>query len=639
MRLTLRTLLAWMDDTLPPAEVKEIGEQVAASPFAQQLMEKIRKVTRQRRLAIPPTSGEGSIDANLVAAYLDNELDADRVAEVEKLCLTSDVNLAEAASCHQILSMIKHKAKVPAEARYRMYRLVRGREAARPTERGRGRPAASANGGPSVPPWSPSTPPKASGWERFGPLLVTAALMGVLAWVGLTSLRPTEQLTPAALASSEPPDDSIDPVPERPLAGDPGPMDDQGPAEAETPLAELVEPEAERVAVADDAAPPRALAAPAASVVATDGLLFRFEPDDSSWSSLMAADEIRAGDRLIHLEPLAATLTLGEVRLTLVGASEIVVGAPGDGQAARFDLVRGRAVLAPPADGSTTAPVAIGFQGEVVVIERPATGSVGLMASGYRPTGVPVGRMILSVMVDEGKAVVSTEPATKVEALEGPAALAFESSTGLSPVQSSPVPPWIANPGPSPVERQHGADFVKLFGDGSLMFSLLEGLEDARPAIQSLSVAALGAVGGDEQIVALLGRSGSPALRRSALGVIQSWLAERPDGLETLRPLLLQYAESPEVAEELEHLSVGFGPEELTKESTFVGLVKGLLSVNPSVREMAISALMGLTGRDSLGYDPDNPDAGAREWQALLRDGKIGPQRTRTPKPAAKPAT
>ena len=57
MRLTLRTLLAWLDDTLSPSEVREIGKQVAESPFAKELVEKIHKVTRQRRLTIPPTKG------------------------------------------------------------------------------------------------------------------------------------------------------------------------------------------------------------------------------------------------------------------------------------------------------------------------------------------------------------------------------------------------------------------------------------------------------------------------------------------------------------------------------------------------------------------------------------------------------
>ena len=132
MRLTLRTLLAWLDDTLSPSEVREIGKQVAESPFAKELVEKIHRVTRQRRLTVPPSNGPDAADPNLVASYLDNELDPDQVAEFEKKCLTSDVHLAEVASVHQILSLIGQKAKVPAEARHRMYQLIKGREAVKP---------------------------------------------------------------------------------------------------------------------------------------------------------------------------------------------------------------------------------------------------------------------------------------------------------------------------------------------------------------------------------------------------------------------------------------------------------------------------------------------------------------------------
>ena len=129
MRLTLRTLLAWMDDTLEPDQVREIGKQVAESPFAQELSDRIDRVTRQRRLTVPSSSGPDATDPNIVAGYLDNDLDPDAVAEFEKRCLTSDVNLAEAASVHQILSLLGQKVKVPDEARTRMYQLVKGREA------------------------------------------------------------------------------------------------------------------------------------------------------------------------------------------------------------------------------------------------------------------------------------------------------------------------------------------------------------------------------------------------------------------------------------------------------------------------------------------------------------------------------
>ena len=66
MRLTLRTLIAWLDDTLSPSEVREIGKQVSESPFAQELVERIQRVTRQRRLTVPNSTGPDATDPNLV---------------------------------------------------------------------------------------------------------------------------------------------------------------------------------------------------------------------------------------------------------------------------------------------------------------------------------------------------------------------------------------------------------------------------------------------------------------------------------------------------------------------------------------------------------------------------------------------
>jgi hypothetical protein len=130
MRLTLRTLLSYLDDVLPPTEIKQIGQKVAESDAAQELIARIKQVTRRRRLTTPPATGPNFFDPNVVADYLDNELNAEQVAEVEKACLESDVHLAEIAACHQILTLVLGEpALVPPTARQRMYGLVKGREA------------------------------------------------------------------------------------------------------------------------------------------------------------------------------------------------------------------------------------------------------------------------------------------------------------------------------------------------------------------------------------------------------------------------------------------------------------------------------------------------------------------------------
>ena len=130
MRLTLRTLLAYLDDTLEPAQAKIIGQKVAESDQARELMDHIKLVTRRRRITTPPASGPGGkIDPNTIAEYLDGAVSPEQASEVEQICLASDAHLAEMAACHQILALVLGEpALVPPTSKLRMYSLVKGPE-------------------------------------------------------------------------------------------------------------------------------------------------------------------------------------------------------------------------------------------------------------------------------------------------------------------------------------------------------------------------------------------------------------------------------------------------------------------------------------------------------------------------------
>ncbi len=646
MRLTLRTLLAWLDDTLSPAEVREIGKQVSDSPFAQELKDRIHLVTRQRRLTIPPGDGPQATDPNVVAAYLDNELAAEHVAEFEKVCLTSDVNLAEVASVHQILSLIGQKAKVPAEARHRMYNLVKGRETVavdshRAPERTEHAPSTK-----QVQPWVGALTSDRSSWDRFLLPLGVVALLMVLSWSAWMSLSQTgtkakanrrgqvalgPKKTPAqpepALPSGPAP--AVVPTPEVPKSTGPPKNDEtskpaagtQVPASVPGPTA-LAGAGTPSPADAEKKAQPREELPQGAvgKVETAAGPLLRFNTERGEWERLDDQSPLKDRDRLLNLAPYRASLVLGTARVEFVGETQITVSTPSTDQEARFRLESGRVVVH---GGSAKSPFAVRFVDQAVLITPPAGNSVGLERSDRREQGSPLPSSSLLRIYSTGGEVALSAGDSK-ETLSGSGSIAFEPPGRWTDKTDKPAPTWVDDASPSPFDQQVGGQFLEFFRAGRPIISnLVEALDDEQKDVRRLTIAALGALGDLSMIVPVLSKEQDPTSRRAAATVLRDHLAHGPES-QLLDDLGQEYA-----ATTLK-LLVGYTPVEAKENATYATLVKLLSSDDVGIRELALDNLQSLTGRDTLDYDPDAPEGkGLRAWKDLLRDRELRPQATR----------
>lgn len=239
MKLTLRTLLAYLDDVLEPNSAREIGVKLGESHVASSLVERIRDVLKRRRIATPDVSGPGSKpNPNLVGEYLDNTLVGADVEDIERICLNSDVHLAEVAACHKILTLVLGEpVEIPRTTRERMYALG----AAMPSEQaasvsGNGHATASKIESSSLRSQPSTLPAELVRPKSKGTLWVVAALLIVFgAWVGLVisdhgllSFGGPDDVDDSALAINGDGDngDASIPVDNDPVASVPG-QDDQ----------------------------------------------------------------------------------------------------------------------------------------------------------------------------------------------------------------------------------------------------------------------------------------------------------------------------------------------------------------------------------------------------------------------------
>ncbi|SMP46151.1 hypothetical protein SAMN06265222_10274 [Neorhodopirellula lusitana] len=125
MRLTLRTLLAYLDDMLEEEDTQILQAKIEESGLATELIARIRNSVDHRQIGVLSPDAIGPLEnANVMSEYLDSTLAPEQIAEIERLCLESDISLAEAAACHQILTVVLGQpAQVNDALRQRIYDL------------------------------------------------------------------------------------------------------------------------------------------------------------------------------------------------------------------------------------------------------------------------------------------------------------------------------------------------------------------------------------------------------------------------------------------------------------------------------------------------------------------------------------
>lgn len=262
MRLTLRTLLAWLDGLLSAEDQQTLAEKVSASPVAPTLVRRIQDVVENAAIAAPRVDGRGlADDPNSVAEYLDNCLPAEKLEAFERICIESDMHLAEVASCHGVLAEMSRDAEamapIDATTGRRLLAAVRDHYASLPPEA-----VTPAADGPRPPARTTAgqARPRSQTSARRAPLgawisaaLAVALLVG-LATVFVRSLMPGGQ--PRRVAVNAPEPAKPPQVAPRPPAAAAQLVE---PEQAGPPL--QAEPTPPRPAV--DATPPDAVPAPA----------------------------------------------------------------------------------------------------------------------------------------------------------------------------------------------------------------------------------------------------------------------------------------------------------------------------------------------------------------------------------------
>jgi hypothetical protein len=675
MRLTLRTLLAYLDDALEPADAKEIGQKLAETPAAQALVARIKEVTRRRRLTAPALSGD-DVDANLLAEYLDNLLPPDHVTKVEGTCLDSDVHLAEVAACHQVLTMIGQPASIVPTTRQRMYELVHSVESL-PADQRR---ASRSRREPESPSMFAERPTLA---RVFTAALVLVGVVAIvlLVWVSVNVqrrpntkpggpevadaggpagkrdlFRPDE--LPTDSPETKPPDVPVGEPPQPPPADDDAAAK-PAPAKTDEDMEKPGEPNEPKAASTGEDKPDAAAAKPAAvepaksdasttpvpedspakppivlgRYASTTGVLMRSVESAKEWRRLPAQSAVHADQLLLSLPSFRSGISLqGGPSVDLVGETELTFVEPPSETHARLRLARGRIVL--NADKPNTVYV-VDFLSESwrITIKGPET-IVGLSLVPVWKTG-GASRYEAVLYVPGGDVDVQGEKMS--HQLGGPVQFRWTSGGDQDREPLTVPPAWLEREDLSPAQLRASESLAEMIPvDKPSALPLIEATTDKeRRDLRLLAVRSLGAIGRLPALVDAMNTADRSEVRKEAIATMRQFLARGAAQEEVVyQALLAKLGRSEEQTEGVLALLRGFNEEETALKQTYAVLIPLLdpeTTPDVAVRELVITNLEDMAGRAiNSNYSPDRPRANdIKVWVRALEDGRLPPKKPR----------
>jgi len=687
MRLTLRTLLAYLDDTLEPSQASVIGQKVSESETARDLIARIKQVTRRRRLTIPPATGPGArLDPNVIAEYLDNVLSPAKLAEVEETCLSSDVHLAEVAACHQILTLVLGEpALIPPTARMRMYRLVQGQESLPDRKMAASAIGRGALEGATVdhddsdealllglPVYQ-----RSDKWLRWlvpiiaGCLFLAAGSAILMALIseppGLVQLRSdssgpalaglpsNQQLEAASPANTEKSDAVKEPTEtdkekaghsEKKPATEPKSASESAakaeankapPKQAEPAGAKTQPPSSER----RELGKPQWTGSPA-------GILLMHSADTGAWQRVTAQDRVFSNDYLVSLPGYRSDIRLENgLVLQLWGnlpqfsrvpvlESAVTLHPAGDVDV-DFTLDHGRVVIVNRKD-KLPARARIRFRNEVCevkLLDKNTEVAFDLLCICPSYTPEPRKEPEAHVRFYALRGQVQLTANSQEHSVTAPATFDWDNVFGYgSRPTAIPRPPdwWSSKPAAQTRDIQYSLDALsrRSMLKDRVELSLTEGVKEPDLNMRLLAVRFLGAIGDPAKLLDCLADERHVDVRVMAIEELRHLLAQSTQNDEKIYTLLKQKNYSDAQAQTVLQLVHGFPQEQWTVPTMRGTVVEYLNSDKLAIRQIAHTLLLSVVPEGQrIRYDaagsPDQRERGYREWLRVVAAPKPRP--------------